>query len=1773
MKKVIFIIFLALFSNISITYSYTHFGWGSNNIGQIGDGSTTDRLTPTEVSTSDWKFITSGLQHTLAIKPDGTLWAWGSNGDSQLGDSTTNEKLSPVKIGKDKTWSCISAGDGFSIGLKSDGTIWSWGYWGWGSLGTGATSDQLVPTRIGTGTNWKAIACGGCHTLAIKTDGTLWAWGYNSRGQIGDGTTEAKTTPVKIGTETNWKSVFSSSSSQSSYAIKSDGTLWAWGYNYYGQLGDNSTTNRLSPKKIGTSTDWKKIACGVDYTLGLKTNNTLWAWGNNLYGTFGDGTEEGRIIPGQVGNLTTWMDIACGERHSSAVKTDSTLWGTGYNYYGQVGDGTTTQRYAFKSIASGSKFGSVSSGTSNSVALSSTSNPTKSIDCNITKNSFIKGEYVEVEYVVTNGPLNNGNHFYIQMSNSQGDFANSLQLADITGTTSGKKLVKLPDSLSNGTKYRIRIISTSPELIGSDNGSDITINTPPVILITPNALTQHTTMPIFKWQAVSGATKYNIQVFKDKFMATKFFGDEITGKTESSTNEGWLKNWNDISYNDTVYWSVSYYKNSDWSNYSPPRGLIKIEGNPPKVTISSDTIIVSNTGTSVLSLTNSGGGYLSWSVPDMWKTPWVNMSVQSGELQSNQTVNIQISGTAPQGNRLGLINILNNAGNNVVVTVIYTPVVYDFAYVNWLDSQPEVGVGINPINETFSHYDKTSFSIPGASFDLVFEHMYSTPNTNTYRPVPASVGVAWLHNYSFIIEKLVDKVIAHHPDGNIGYYKYDNNKYKPLNPGNYDSLYTASGFYYLITKSQTVYKFQELVSNSYIWYLKSIKDRNNNELVLTYDANQRLTKVTNPENRSLTFEYYPANSNWPSFIKNVLDYTGRKVEFIYNYPDNNLVTYINLAGDTTHYTYVTDTNRIHLLKKIKLPKGNWIENSYNDLKIASQSVSGLPGSLVITKQSATTSQITDQLGNITKIEYDKANFGNIKKTTSPNKEITLYEYSDTTNKTLPTKVTDACGYWSKYQYDYKGNVKKITQPYNIIHQYQYNKTNDVTQYIDPRNKTYTNNYDANGNLTSMQTPRATVSFTYNTNGTVKTIKDPLNRTTTYAYNSYGDVNKITDNLNYSSTFDYDNISRLASSSNPKSQKTQYEYLNNDLVSKVIDPMSNQTKYTYDKNDNLISLTDPKNNSTQFNYDSTDLFRSIKNPLNNQTSYDYNKDGLISSRTTPKGDVFNFAYDSTSRLNSITGAKSCGFTYFKNGTLNQAKYTSGPNVQYKYDSLNRVIKYYNSMSGDTITFKYDLGSNISSIVYPGNKTVTYQYWDDNLLKSVTDWNNRATNYYYLADGTLDSVVNGNSTVTKYRYDSGGRLTELINKKSNGEIIASYKFTLDEIGNHVAVEYKEPLSIAGLSSDKVDYNYNQANRLTSSTDYSYTYDNNGNQLTETGTPSTSFTFDVDSKLKSIKSGTNTSSFDYDVFLNRTIARRNGTVTKYTLNGDNQMSQILMEKDSATGTKTYYIYGMGLISRIKNDGTTTNWYHSDIRGSVIAMTDANQSITHKYNYDVYGKCLNSTEPTNDNNKFRFLGNHGIIDEGNGLYYIRARYYDSELGRFISEDQNWDANLYVYGGDNPVGLVDVDGNVFQKANELKGAVGDAEILIHIIRIKNWNPTRALNIVKDYAKFDASWLAVAAATENTDLGREVFNKNKFDEFTTALSVVAKGSTKDWIGVAKAIPNNLLQKSSYINSAKQTGNFGVKIIKSIGQGSWNLVKDNSKKFTQPFNRTNYLFKK
>ena len=353
------------------------YAWGRNGNGQVGDNSIVYRSSPVQIGAlTNWskEMASGGVGWVLAVKTNNTLWSWGRNltgspGNfraGMLGHNDTINRSSPVQVGALTNWYQVAAGDVHSLAVKTDGTLWSWGGNYRSELGF-YTSGQSrsSPIQVGTSSDWYQVSGGTEFSVAIKTDGTLWSWGFRAYGRLGDdyGSFTSVNSPTQRGSLTDWHQV--SAGSAGCLAIKTDGSLWAWGRNASGQLGDDTTENKSSPVQIGSLTNWAQVDSGQNSSFAVKTNGTLWAWGFNsssASGQLGLGDVANRSSPVQVGALTNWAYVSGGDSTAAAVKTDGTLWGWGFNNYGEVGINSTISRSSPVQIGSLTNWSHVSSG-------------------------------------------------------------------------------------------------------------------------------------------------------------------------------------------------------------------------------------------------------------------------------------------------------------------------------------------------------------------------------------------------------------------------------------------------------------------------------------------------------------------------------------------------------------------------------------------------------------------------------------------------------------------------------------------------------------------------------------------------------------------------------------------------------------------------------------------------------------------------------------------------------------------------------------------------------------------------------------------------------------------------------------------------------------------------------------------------------------------------------------------------------------------------------------------------------------------------------------------------------------------------------------------------------------------------------------------------------------------------------------------------------------------------------------------------------------------
>jgi len=344
--------------------SHVAAGWGYDREGQLGDGTITSRSGYGDIRAgNDVVQVAAGSGHGLAVRSDGTVWAWGFNGAGELGDGTTTSRSTPVQVPGLTGATQVAASGYFSLALRSDGTVWAWGDNQGGQLGRGTTSNhEVTPARVrGLGRVTK-ISAGGSFVLALRSDGTVRAWGDNRRGQLGNGTTASSPVPVKVAGlsgVTGISAGFDASIATRASGISAITSVWTWGGNDVGQLGDGTLTSRSTPGRVtglpvsiaGISAGGGLVGrlgpggtlAGGGFAAVLGTDGTVWAWGDDSAGQLGNAPSSTPVTRpvNTIGAGSGITQLSAGDFHMLALKSNGTVLAWGGNAYGQLGNGGT----------------------------------------------------------------------------------------------------------------------------------------------------------------------------------------------------------------------------------------------------------------------------------------------------------------------------------------------------------------------------------------------------------------------------------------------------------------------------------------------------------------------------------------------------------------------------------------------------------------------------------------------------------------------------------------------------------------------------------------------------------------------------------------------------------------------------------------------------------------------------------------------------------------------------------------------------------------------------------------------------------------------------------------------------------------------------------------------------------------------------------------------------------------------------------------------------------------------------------------------------------------------------------------------------------------------------------------------------------------------------------------------------------------------------------------------------------------------------------------
>ncbi|MBW2274563.1 MAG: FG-GAP repeat protein, partial [Deltaproteobacteria bacterium] len=684
-----------------------------------------------------------------------------------------------------------------------------------------------------------------------------------------------------------------------------------------------------------------------------------------------------------------------------------------------------------------------------------------------------------------------------------------------------------------------------------------------------------------------------------------------------------------------------------------------------------------------------------------------------------------------------------------------------------------------------------------------------------------------------------------------------------------------------------------------------------------------------------------------------------------------------------------------------------------------------------------------------------------------------------------------CGVF-EYDYDPLGYLAKETDPTGAVTTYANDNLGRRIAVTDARGSTARFTYDAGGRLLAQIDPfGSVVSYTYDAQGNPLTVTQELDPTDpgddllwSYVYTPTGMLEQsiapkicadedCNDPLYITTVLEYDGDDRLTAITDPLLRRTSFEYDAGDrLVSVTEDPASPEVDPTevtakYDSAGNRTSVIGPGGQETKLEYDAlgriiteTDLSTT---PVGTVSST-YDERGLQDSITNARGHTTTYDFDEASRLQQISFsgggyASGVSVSHTLDGNGNQMSAVSSDPTRLasvtgrSFDRSNRLTSRTVELApgvSKTLQYSYDEVGNLSMLTYSDGYEVAYEYDAMNRLTKVCAGGAscpqpETTEYAYDKAGNLVQVRRADGSQADYVFDEAGRLTSLSDGFPAGQTIYSVDYQLDAAGRRISASETAPLA-AATSAASTSFKYNLGNQLLEPNGGAYAYDADGNMVTGTlqGVP---LTFAYDERNQVVAAGADT--FRYDADGNRVERAVGGLTRRYVYDPTSRHSRLLEEYDGSGNLVARYVYGTGLVSR-EAAGGTLSFYHFDTRGSTVALTDASGTVTDTYAYAPYGGVTRGGGSNNTPNPFKYNGRDGVVDDGNGLYYMRARYYAPELMRFVQKSpasrgdlmRSQSLNRYAYVEGNPISNVDPTGDVFEKDSTAEEVLWDVAII-----------------------------------------------------------------------------------------------------------------------------------
>ncbi len=654
-----------------------------------------------------------------------------------------------------------------------------------------------------------------------------------------------------------------------------------------------------------------------------------------------------------------------------------------------------------------------------------------------------------------------------------------------------------------------------------------------------------------------------------------------------------------------------------------------------------------------------------------------------------------------------------------------------------------------------------------------------------------------------------------------------------------------------------------------------------------------------------------------------------------------------------------------------------------------------------------------------------------------------------------------------YEYDGAGeHLVAVTKPGNLLTRYAYHV--DATaprrhallsiEQADGTKELF--NYDALGRLA--ETFRSCcdggqkVTYSYDSAGTV-TVRDATGRITVRKYGLDGQLVQVRDGEDRIVNFGYNTDALLSELTGPGRETYRYTYDARGALTAIEDPLRRSNTFAYESPfARLTRVTDARNNGMDYTYDTRGNLTAIIYADGSKEQFSYDARGLVTSSTNRRGGVINYTYNAVGQLTTKDYAD-----------------TAALDFEYTYDAAGNLASARDSHGTNTLAFEATT-DRLTRIEYPGGKWFEFQYDAVGRRTRRTDQDGKITNYEYDPAGRLDLMKDGDGNlIVDYDYDDAGRLSrktlgndvfttrtynqagqvlDLINHKPDGSILSSFTYTYDASGRRtsmttlagtenygydplgqltgvvypngrvVTYEYDATGNRTHVTDNGVPTPYaaNPLNQYTSAGNATFGYDLDGNQTSKIeGGVTTNYEYDSENRLIHVATPTDTWTYEYDAFGNRIAATHNGETTHYVIDPTG-LGNVAAEYDGGGSLIARYEHGLGLLARADAAGNPAFYTFSAI-GHTSELTDPTGAVANSYSYDPFGISLAKAETIP--NSFQFVGEFGVMNEGNGLEFMRARHYSSPLGRFVVGDPihiRGGLNLYTYVGNIPTRAID---------------------------------------------------------------------------------------------------------------------------------------------------------